>query len=174
MRGLIVMSMAVTGALSGAVLAADADAPAGPARGSETSEFVIQKDPPTDPAELRKALTQAEDRFYARYNELNKDDEYDIICRAVVQTGKRLAERSCEPRFVDDVKRDSSSANLSSSRAVGGGSAPMSTSSYTKVNEKYEEFRKRMQSLASEDPALQGALAERNRLDQAYRALQKK
>jgi len=68
MRGWM-MSMVVAGALSGAALAADA--PAAPARSPETSEFVIQKDLPKDPGELRKALTQAEDRFYARYNELN-------------------------------------------------------------------------------------------------------
>lgn len=137
-------------------------------------EIVVSSVRLDDPAEVRKALSAAEDRFYARYNELNGDDEYDVSCRSVVQTGKRLAERTCEPRFVEEVKRDSSSASMNSSRTVGGGSAPLSTSSFSKVNEKYEEFRKRLQKFASEDPALQSALVERNQLDQAYRALQKK
>ena len=158
------------GIFCGAVLAAES--PAGKAATKE--EVVVSGVRLDDPAEVRKALSAAEDRFYSRFNELNGDDQYDVFCRSVVYTGKRLAERVCEPRFVEDVKRDSSSANMNSARTVGGGNAPMSTSTFGKVNEKYEEFRKLLQRFASEDPVLQTALVERNQLEQAYRALQKK
>jgi hypothetical protein len=44
---------------------------------------------------LKAAIIEAENRFYARYNELNKVDDYDIDCSKNAHTGSRVAQRHC-------------------------------------------------------------------------------
>jgi hypothetical protein len=46
-------------------------------------------------AELRAAIVKAEDLFYARYNELNKVDKFDIECALDAHTGTKLKQRRC-------------------------------------------------------------------------------
>lgn len=45
--------------------------------------------------DLKTAIAKAEDRFYVRYNELNKVDKYDVECRMDVHTGQRIPQRRC-------------------------------------------------------------------------------
>jgi hypothetical protein len=45
--------------------------------------------------ELKAAIVAAEDRFYVRYNELNKVDAYDILCALDAHTGTKLKQRRC-------------------------------------------------------------------------------
>ena len=40
-------------------------------------------------AALRRDMIQAEDDFYAIYNKLNDDNEYDVRCRYESPTGQR-------------------------------------------------------------------------------------
>lgn len=58
-----------------------------------TSEEVLVRG--TRLRELKAAIVVAEDRFYARYNELNLVDDYDIDCRMDAHTGTRIPQRRC-------------------------------------------------------------------------------
>ena len=49
--------------------------------------------------ELKAAIVAAEDRFYARYNELNKVDAFDIECATDAHTGTKLKQRRCLTRL---------------------------------------------------------------------------
>lgn len=45
--------------------------------------------------DLRQEIVQAEDQFYARFNELNQDDRFDVHCTMEAPTGSRLERRYC-------------------------------------------------------------------------------
>jgi len=49
---------------------------------------------------LRREIVRLEEAFYAKYNQLNDDDQYDIQCSPVTPTGSLLKGRECEPLFV--------------------------------------------------------------------------
>jgi hypothetical protein len=51
------------------------------------------------PHELRRMIVEAEDRFYERYNELNRKDEFDVDCIVFANTGTNLKHRSCRGVF---------------------------------------------------------------------------
>jgi hypothetical protein len=52
-----------------------------------------------DLSKLREAIVEAEDRFYARYNDINAKDDFDIKCRVEASTGTRLIKRTCKPLY---------------------------------------------------------------------------
>jgi hypothetical protein len=54
--------------------------------------------------ELRAEIVAAEDRFYARYNELNKVDDFDIACAEDAHTGTRIPRRRCFTKVQQDAK----------------------------------------------------------------------
>ncbi len=54
-------------------------------------------------AELRKEMLAAEDRFIAKYNELNKERQYAISCINEASTGSRFLRRVCRPEFVSNA-----------------------------------------------------------------------
>lgn len=56
-------------------------------------------------AALRQAIVEAEDRFYARFNEVNEHDDFDVQCRTLAPTGTRIPERVCAPVIMDEVTR---------------------------------------------------------------------
>jgi hypothetical protein len=158
--GLLITGVAALGLMPW-VHAAEADATK-----SRNEEFIVSGKP-RDPDQVRRALLAAEDRFYARYNELNTDDEFDVSCRVEAPLGQRLKERHCEPRFVQEAARDNTAVVLNASR----GSAGNNFARATRADPKMDEFRRRMQQFVGEDPSLQSALVERVRLEQEYRAL---
>jgi hypothetical protein len=117
----------------------------------------------------REAVIAAEDRFYARYNELNKDDMLDVQCRFEQPTGTRIPRRTCGTRMLDEETRAEAqtfvgmaegTVNLVSAQAL---NAPVQA-----------ELRKRVLALTREDPQLLRALLERARLEQYYEDLSAK
>jgi hypothetical protein len=138
------------------------------ATGARSDEFVVSGKP-DNPEAVRKALVEAEDRFYARYNELNKDDEYDIVCRVEAPLGKRLRVRSCEPRFIEEATRDDSVTKIQ-----GRGNVQIISATELRAGAKFQTMRQRMRDIVEQDVVLQNTLAERGELEQAYAALLKK
>lgn len=91
--------------------------PSSEAAASSTTALVV--DPESDADELdevivrgtrlwqlREAIVEAEDRFYARYNELNKNDDFDIHCRREAPIGTRLKKRICRISFFEDAQAE--------------------------------------------------------------------
>lgn len=61
---------------------------------------------PPELASQRQAITDAENRFYARYNELNLNDDFDVNCRVEARTGTRLTSRTCRPLYQEDAVQE--------------------------------------------------------------------
>jgi hypothetical protein len=60
--------------------------------------------------ELRAAVIEAEDRLIARYNELNRDDDFDIHCFVHTPTGTHLSRRYCLSRLQDRAQQEDARA----------------------------------------------------------------
>jgi hypothetical protein len=63
-------------------------------------------------SQLRRDLIEAEDRFYAEYNELNDNDEFDVNCQHDPRTGSRLVLRICRAVYQEEAIRDSSKEGM--------------------------------------------------------------
>jgi hypothetical protein len=53
---------------------------------------------------LRALITQVEDDFFEKFNELNIDDYYDVICYKYTPTMSHISKRVCEPRFIMETR----------------------------------------------------------------------
>ena len=60
--------------------------------------------------ELRAAVFKAEDRLNARYNDLNRDDDFDISCHKDAPTGTRFLRRYCWTRLREHEEQNDASA----------------------------------------------------------------
>ncbi len=114
----------------------------------------------------RKAIIEAEDRFFARFNELNKDNAYDISCDMVKPTGTQIPMRLCNPRIVDDISHDETFELIRRGEGV-------ITSRDTLRSAAAVELKRRTLELLKHDPELLRALLEHARLEQHYQALRK-
>ena len=52
------------------------------------------------PWQLRQEMDRVEQRFYALYNKLSTQDEFDIVCTMQAQPNSKFKRRSCRPRFL--------------------------------------------------------------------------
>ncbi len=115
-------------------------------------------------SKLRKAVDRAENRVYARYNEINRRNDYDIDCLTEAPLGSRQMVRTCQPRYVSDALHDdafdalfrnqSSATRLRSVSALGAG--------------KQSFLRKAMLEAARTDPQMQRAMIEHSLLKERY------
>jgi hypothetical protein len=65
---------------------------------------------------LRDVIIKAEDEFYKLYNQLNKDDKYDVNCPYLnlsADSGSRISSRLCLPGFVASAIADYSAYQMS-------------------------------------------------------------
>jgi len=51
-------------------------------------------------SDLRKLIIQVEEDFFEKFNELNIDERYDILCYRYIPTASHIPERVCEPYFM--------------------------------------------------------------------------
>lgn len=56
--------------------------------------------------ELRREMTRLEDQIYARYNDLNTVDKFDVVCSDYTRTGTRISRRYCRGVFEDQIKTE--------------------------------------------------------------------
>ncbi len=119
-------------------------------------------------AEVRQALIRAENDFYGRFNDLNKDDAFDISCRDHAPTGSRMLRRYCMPQRVEDEARMSGLQIL----GVVSGSVRVQTPDEIRraIN---GEIQRRMRQMVDSDPELLLALLQHARLTEMYQNMQK-
>lgn len=58
---------------------------------------------------LRSLISQVEEDFVKRFNELNLDEDYDIDCYKYTKTGTHMTKAICEPNFFKDARREDAS-----------------------------------------------------------------
>lgn len=130
--------------------------------GMETLDEVVVTGKLDSLSAARQAVIAAEDRFYARYNELNTDDMMDIRCRFEAPTGSRIPRRVCQPKLVEEAARDEALRFLDTAN---GNAAPLTMDSMK------AELKARTLKLLAKDPELMRALLERARLEQYFNDL---
>jgi hypothetical protein len=129
--------------------------------------------------ELRIRIRLAEDDVYARFNEINSDDLFDVHCYERASSSSRIERRRClsngwremDTAFADATVRDLQSAGVQPGSANVIGLA----AGYSHIPQQYLAKQLRgqqllateMRRLAHEDPQLRAAM---ERLGQAYQA----
>ncbi len=111
---------------------------------------------------IRKALVESEDRFYARWNELNKDPAWDVQCETRAPTGTRIAVRSCDPAKVEEERHEEAM------RLLGMGGNVRFTSIDEIRSQVNPELKAMMVRMVKSDPQLLLALVEHAKLVQIY------
>ena len=112
--------------------------------------------------EMRKEIALAEDRFVAKYNELNKERQYAIKCNDETYTGSRLNRRMCRPEFVADATGDETRGWLRGE--VYSPASPV-------IATKNAGFRKNMLDIASKNPELVKLAQQHDDLEKRYNEL---
>jgi hypothetical protein len=117
----------------------------------------------------RKALIEAEDRFHARFNALNTDHRFDIVCHEEAATGTLIRQRNCGARAIEDDTHEEAQRLLSTVQ----GNVRIAS-----VEDLQMSWQVRLRDMAKErvgkDPELRRALLERIRLQQHLDALQRR
>lgn len=147
--------MVGAGLLSQASLATESSASkSSPA--TEVSDEVIVRGTPL--WELRENVIKAEDRFYSRYNELNKVDDFDVDCRWDAPTGSHVKQRGCLTRLAARVDQVYTSDYVNFLQGFG----PMPDSDpHVMLLDRYADFRDNVQYLLKMNPDLRRLVQER-------------
>jgi hypothetical protein len=115
--------------------------------------------------QLRKEMIQVEDKFYALYNKLNTDQEFDVHCTMHTPTGTHLQERVCRVRFYEDAQ-----AAWARSQITGDYSPPPDLVAL----ERAPEYKRNALSVINAHPELRRLVKEREALEKRYLATRKK
>ena len=140
--------------------------------------------------DLRAAIVAAEERFYARYNELNKAEDFDIECAKDIHTGQRIPQRRCFTRLqkkamaqhglevVQMFQHQGSSLSTAPGQSgsesgptgMTGAGRPPNTDPQAVWLAHYEEYRHNMLSLMSADPELDRMVRDAEKAQRRYDA----
>lgn len=127
--------------------------------------------------ELRDAIIDAEKRFYARYNDLNKVDKFDVECVEDAHTGARLKRRRCFTRLQLDSRSLNGVETLEMRQAQDGPTPhpgrPPNTNPEGVWLAHYDEYRDNMLYLLKVNPDLRrlaaAGEAAQKRYDKEYK-----
>lgn len=128
---------------------------------------------------LRVEVQVARERVYDLFNTLNSHDKFDIHCRYASQTGTRIPQRVCRPRYADDA---TGSAGKEFHRALffdcGGRiveEACLTRTAFSRAQAAVSEVPPRdreladeVQRLARENPGFRRAIAEYQAVERRY------
>lgn len=101
--------------------------------------------------QLRHRVYEAEDDFYALFNSINDDDDFDILCIDEAPTGSRVKRRVCRANF-------ELQATAEEARGVTLGIPTQSARG--EITNKKRVFLEKMELLVNENPELLKALAD--------------
>ena len=105
---------------------------------------------------LRRDVFQSEDDFYALYNKLNDDNEYDVRCFYETPTGTRMRNHVCRAVFVSNAYLKHAARNGFDVKRVANQDASHATKEQTAT------FQEKLETLIAANPELQAALVRYN------------
>ena len=109
-------------------------------------------------AELRRDVFEAEEDFYALFNKLNDERDYDVRCFYEKPTGTRIKNHVCRARFVTKAFERHARRNRNNLSSVANqGADPV-------LAEKSAKYEEKMETLISANPDLEAALIRYNTL----------
>lgn len=107
-------------------------------------------------AALRRDIFQSEEDFYALYNRLNDDDEYDVRCFYETPTGTRMKNHVCRAVYISNSYSKHASRNGFDVKRVANQDASSA------MQEKNAKFQEKLETLIAANPDLQAALIRYN------------
>ncbi len=110
---------------------------------------------------IRQEIRNLDLRIYSMFNELNKDDNYDIICRKMARIGSQIVRNNCKAKLYWD------SLSEFAEETDGGVFTPQRLSNRQKH---IAIFRAKLADLADENATLHQALVQRKLLADEERA----
>jgi hypothetical protein len=164
MKALRIVALA---ALSAPVFAQDSPPSASPGapQGRGVEEVIVRG---RTLEQLRLELEQVENAVYARFNELNGSDDFDIFCREQAPTGSNIPVRTCTPKFALDADERAAHAILHKMQGGAYGGNPQSH--YARMQQKGQELTAEMARVAREDEQLLRELTRLAELTELQRA----
>ena len=103
---------------------------------------------------LKFAAMRAENEFFALFNELNTDDEYDVFCDKEASVRSRVKRRRCWSPFERELEEDALRDMVGPSGNLGGGTR-MTVRNDALIRSKRKEQAKMLQQMVLENPELQ-------------------
>jgi hypothetical protein len=117
---------------------------------------------------MRAELVALEDRFYALYNQLNKNNDFDVHCRSEAPLGTHIRNRICKVAYVEEAEADRGQAfvaGIRSGNSMQGLEAP-APESVELVRQ--EEYRANVLKVINGNQALLRLAHERAALETSY------
>jgi hypothetical protein len=122
--------------------------------------------------DLRTAMVEAESRFYARYNELNSRDEFDIECEEYRGIDTNFIERHCHTRAWKEAAHQESIAVYDAidrqSNDGDSGARPRFLPANLALQALFPEYKDNLLQLLSRHPDLRRLADERQQLGKRY------
>ena len=115
--------------------------------------------------QMHKAITDADDRFFARYNEINKKHDFDVHCGMEAPLGTKLKQRICRPTFQEKAEEQWARSLLDGTAA--------NPPEVVRVARE-DEYRKNLLDVVRGNPELMKLLRQRDALEKKYEAELKK
>jgi hypothetical protein len=144
------------GAQAPEVSAREAATTAAPGQEQLLDEVVVRG---TQLWKLRQRMKKTEDKFYALYNKLNKEQDFDVHCHIETPTGRVIKERICRVAFFEDAQEIEAKALLD------GHSAPPA---YMVAQARNADFEAHFLKVINSDPRLLKMVREREALGAQY------
>jgi hypothetical protein len=110
-----------------------------------------------NPGALRERIRLATDAVYAKFNEINSDDSFDIHCSFRPRTGSRMLVRVCESNYWRDAQAD---AGEETARAMQGASSFNPDTIYASARLKSQEMSQEVYRLMLENAEFKQTLSE--------------
>ncbi len=141
-------------------------APPVPAGGSEELQELDEVEvTSTRLWKMRAQIVELEEKFNALYNELNKNDDFDVVCRMQAPLGTRIRKRICKVAFYVKAEMDRAQAMLT------GHFAP---DPQLVALERQAEYRAAAVAVINGDRRLRNLIEERIALEERYKAERKR
>lgn len=158
---LVLAMLALTS--TGPLRAASAPAASAPAA-AETTELPEVQVVGKRLYQMRQDIIKTEDKFFALYNELNKDDDYDVHCIMEAPTGTRLKQRICRVKYYEKAQAEEAQAMLHGEYAPPADMIAL---------ERGPEYEKKALAVINAHPELRRLIRERDALEKKYNATRK-
>jgi hypothetical protein len=119
---------------------------------------------------IRREMSRVEGQYFALYNKLNTDKQFDMVCRMEAPTGSNFMRRVCQPRYLESAKQTSASERIDAANHAGTppqaganvGAAMVGGASV--VDTQQDAFRRNMLDVLQKSPELQALGQKRDEL----------
>lgn len=116
---------------------------------------------------LREDVIKADNAFYALFNELNTDDDFDVHCRTERLKGLHITRRMCRPGYLEEALEDDARDFIAE---MNGRPGSISAPPAHVLVRRQDEWRDNMLKVINSDARLRQLFRERERLQRRYEA----